>query len=70
MAASGTPDAVVAEPEDVELAAVVGVVVVDEPAVVDVESTGGADVVVQADINAPSPSAIATPTAPNLRLTP
>ena len=63
------PDAVVAEPVDVELLGVVGLVELDNDAVADDDSTGGDDEVVQADIVMARASATATPTQPNRRPT-
>jgi hypothetical protein len=70
LAGSGTPVAVVAKPEDVEAVDVVGVVELDETAVVDDDSTGGDDDVVQADAMVASPRTTATPTQLNPRPTP
>jgi hypothetical protein len=69
LAGSGMPDAVVAEPDAVELVDVAGAVELDEPAVLDVDSTGGEDAVVHADVNAASPRTTATPTPLNRRRT-
>src|SRR5689334_17565535 len=68
-AASGMPDAVVAEPEDAELVDVAGVAELDKAAVVDDDSAGGDDDVVQADVTVGSPRTTATPTHLNARPT-
>ena len=68
LAASGMPDAVVAVPEDVERADVVGVVELDAAGAVGDDSTG--DDVVQAEAMVASPRTTATPTQLNPRPTP
>ena len=68
LAASGTPDELVADPEEVELADAVGVVEFDEAAVLD-DSTAGEDDVVQADVTVPSPRTTAMPAHLNPRPT-